>query len=268
MYKILFVVFAGLFGAAFGSFACCQAWRIRLKEEKKKDLGKRSVCLHCGKKLSWYENIPILSWLIQGGKCRKCGKKIGVAEIMSEVFGMMSFALIAWKFVSGIPAELDLVEFVGSLDLASLAAVLASMVGMLILAVYDGKWGELPIGILLYSIIMGLVYAVLGLINGQIEILSLLGGVALLAGTYYLLYFFSKEKLVGGGDWMLCLAIGLLLGDWRLALFELFLANFLGAIVMLPLKKKRMAFGPFLILGFVIIFTAQNYLVDLIGFSF
>ena len=47
-YRVILIVFSVLMGAAFGSFACCQAWRIRLKEEEK-DPGKRSVCLSCGK---------------------------------------------------------------------------------------------------------------------------------------------------------------------------------------------------------------------------
>ena len=97
--------------------------------------------------------------------------------------------------------------------------------------------------------------------------LPVLGSVALLAGTYYLLYILSKERLVGGGDWMLCLAIGLLLGDWRLALVELFLANFLGALVMLPLKQKKIAFGPFLVIAFVIIFVLKDWLFDLLAIA-
>ena len=259
MYKIIIMVFATLLGAAFGSFACCQAWRIRLKEEKKKDPGKRSVCLSCGKKLEWYENVPIVSWLVQRGKCRKCGAKIGKAEILAEVLGAVSFGLITWKFVGAV----DLLE----IDWPSLVAVLAAMVGMLVLAVYDGKWGEMPVGILLYTIIMGVVYVVVGMVHGKVEIGSLLGSVALLAGTYYLLYFFSKEKLVGGGDWMLCLAIGLLLADWRLALVELFLSNFLGALAMLPKRKKKMAFGPFLVIAFVAIFAFAEALLSTLYFS-
>ena len=93
---------------------------------------------------------------------------------------------------------------------------------------------------LLYSIIMGVVYVVIEIVRNGFtfeNLLQVVGSVAILSGVYYLLYFFSKEKLVGGGDWILCLAIGLVLGDWRLALIELFLANFIGAIVMLPLKQ-------------------------------
>lgn len=264
--KIAFIVFASILGAAFGSFACCQAWRIRLKEEKKKDPGRRSVCIKCGHKLRWYENIPIFSWLIQGGKCRKCGERIGKAEILAELLGALAFGLFAWKFSAGAD-EAGVLEFIGSLDLAGLVAVLAAMVGMLILAVYDGKWGEMPVSMLVYTIIMGLIYAVLELLNGGLEILSLLGSVALLAGTYYLLYFFSKEKLVGGGDWMLCLAIGLILGKWQLALVELFLSNFLGTLTMLPRKKKRMAFGPFLVMAFIIIFAFSEPLLSTLAMN-
>ncbi|MBR3233165.1 prepilin peptidase [Candidatus Saccharibacteria bacterium] len=259
--RIIFIAFCSLIGAAFGSFACCQAWRIRLKETGKKDPGKRSVCLACGKKLKWFENMPILSWVLQKGKCRKCGAKIGKAEICAEVLGAASFGLFAWKFSTGA-VETVVLEFIGSLDLAGLVAVLAAMVGMLILAVYDGKWGKMPVGILIYAIVMGLVFAIL-----ENELLPTIFSVALLAGTYYLLYFFSKEKLVGGGDWMLCLAIGLILGKWQLALIELFLANFLGSVVMLGFKKKKAAFGPFLVVAFVIIFAFSDALLSTLAMN-
>lgn len=268
MIRIMIIVFATLIGAAMGSFACCQAWRIRLKEEGKKDPGKRSVCMKCGKKLKWYENVPIVSWLVQRGKCRKCGAKIGKAEILAEVLGAVSFGLIAWKFMNAVPSSaVGLTAFLAEFDLARLAAVLAAMVGMLLLAVYDGKWGEMPVSMLIYTIVMGVVYVVVGMVRGEVEMWSLVGSVALLAGTYYLLYFFSKEKLVGGGDYLLCFAIALFLGKWQLALVELFLANFLGALAMLPKRKKKMAFGPFLVAAFVVIFAFEEALLSTLYFS-
>ncbi len=261
MVRTMLVVFSVLLGAAMGSFACCQAWRIRLKEEEKKDPGKRSVCIACGHRLKWYENVPIVSWLAQRGKCRKCGAKIGKAEILAEMLGAVSFGLIAWRFVSAVPASVSgVIEFIGELDVARMVAAMVAMVGLILLAVYDGKWGEMPVGMLLYTIIMGVVFAVITIVRGG-DWLSLLGSVGLLAGVYYLLYFFSKEKLVGGGDWMLCLAIGLLLADWRLALLELFFANFLGALVMLPKKRRKTAFGPFLVVAFVVIFAFAETLL-------
>ena len=82
------MVFLFIFGAAFGSFACCQVWRIR-----KKDKAKWSHCMHCKYQLQWYDNIPIISWLSLGGKCRKCKKKIGYAEILAEVGLAVAFVL-------------------------------------------------------------------------------------------------------------------------------------------------------------------------------
>ena len=290
MIKVMLVVFAAMLGAAFGSFACCQAWRIRLKETKEKDLGKRSVCLTCGKKLTWYENIPIVSWLLQRGRCRKCGKKIGYAEILAEVFGAISFGLIVWSFITDVSHDLDFAGFIDKVDVLGLVTVLIALVGLLILAVYDGKWGEMPTMVLTWTIAVCLIFAVVEVVRGSYvwipcpegsecvqagfyrfdfevlinSLLPVLGSVAILAGTYYLLYVLSKERLVGGGDWLLCLAIGLLLRDWRLALVELFLANFLGSLVMLPRRKEKIAFGPFLVIGFVIVFVLKDWLFGLL----
>ena len=149
---IILVVFGVLLGAAMGSFACCQAWRIRWGEEGKKDPGKSSVCLKCGKKLNWYENIPIVSWLVQQGKCRKCGAKIGCAEILSELFGAISFGLIVYKFIYNAP------EALAWIDWARLAFVLVMVVGMILLMVSDAKWQELPMKILILVIVMAFLY--------------------------------------------------------------------------------------------------------------
>ena len=81
-----------------------------------------------------------------------------------------------------------------------------------------------------------------------------------------MLYFFSKEKLVGGGDWMLCLAIGLALGKWQLALIELFLANFIGSIIMLGLRQKKAAFGPFLVIAFVTVVVLEDVIMRYLSF--
>lgn len=271
---ILYIVFFVVFGAVMGSFCCCQAWRVRYKEEGKKDLGKRSVCLRCKKQLKWYENIPIVSWLAQGGKCRSCGEKIGNVEIWTELAGATVFGLLGWSFLKQAPYDwLSIVRF-GILSIM--------MVGLLFLAIYDAKWRELPTTILWFVIICGGVYAVvtgLGIGAKGVEslavgrmfdldgaasyFLGILAAVGILGGIYYLLYFFSKEKLVGGGDWMLGVAISLVLGDWWLAVWTLFLANFVGAIVMIPQKKKKIAFGPFLFGAFVVVLVFSEFFLGM-----
>ena len=65
---------------------------------------------------------------------------------------------------------------------------------------------------------------------------------------------------MGDGDWILGLALGLALGDSWLALILLFLANFIGSMIMLPKKQKKIAFGPFLVVAFIIVITFAEFL--------
>lgn len=252
---VMFMFFCVIFGAAMGSFACCQAWRLRLKATGKKDPGKRSVCLKCGKKLTWYENIPVVSWVVQRGKCRKCGKKIGAAEILAELGGAVAFGLVGWKFAQGEMEAVTIVE---------MAIVVIFTTIVMILAVYDAKWRELPVSLLVAANMVGAAYAAVDLIWGEMDVVRLVEGVGILAGTYYLLYFLSGERLVGGGDWLLCLAIALVLGEPWLAVWVLFLSNFIGAVVMMPQKKKKIAFGPFLVMAFVIVYSFSDVILKYI----
>ncbi len=279
------VLAAMVFGAVFGSFACCQAWRIRLKQKGRK-LGKRSVCLKCGRRLKWYENIPIVSWIIQRGKCRGCEKKIGSAEIVTEVLGMIGFIGVGLFFAKGFleiatQCGFGLGYFCGQnfeliFLVLSVLLVLAIFVTMTVIAVYDAKWGEMPTKLLNSAVILAGVFAVLmafwsgfsrAVVDGASQIaidyamvgdylLSAGESVLILAGTYYILYKVSDEKWVGGGDYILCLAIALVLGKPFLALLELTLANILGLAVMLPQKKRKkmIPFGPFLVIAFAILF--------------
>ena len=90
-------------------------------------------------------------------------------------------------------------------------------------------------------------------------------GTGLLAGIYYFLYFFSKEKAVGGGDWILCISIAIFLGRWELVIIELFLSNLSASFAAIPqtLKKdkKTIPIGPFLIISMLIILLASDYLL-------
>lgn len=271
--EIIFLVTMFVFGAILGSFACCQAWRIYYKEEKKKDLGKWSVCLNCGKKLKPQENIPIISWLIQKGKCKKCGAKIGVAEILSEISLALSFVAVGALFWPGLISSGD--SIMKLLFLAvSFLTILIILVMMWVLMIYDAKWHLLPTKLLISVNILAVIY-----LGFEIASLSLsdsfwqdltkmmpgLGiGVAILPGMYYLLYKMSNEKLVGSGDWLLALAVSLILGSWWLCLLILFLSNFMASIAGIILKIKNggkvVPFGPFLILAFVIVYSLQSIL--------
>ena len=256
-YLFIFLLF--LLGVCFGSFLCCQARRLHLKEKGKK-LGNRSVCLNCGYKHKWYDNLPILSWLFLRGRCRKCHQKIGLAEILSEFGVGLAFTLPAvvmnLKFENLLASPIDFISF---------GLFLLYLLPLAFLAIYDGLYGELPSLCLTFSIICAIMIVTLrewdNFSSFDIlwqNLLNVFLAALVLAGTYLVLYLVSKGKWVGDGDWLLALSLSLVLGSpWR-ALLTLFLANFLACLVMLPSalksKNKKIYFGPFLIVAFILIF--------------
>ena len=293
----IFLIFGAIFGAILGSFACCQAWRIRLRSEGRK-LGNRSVCLHCGHRLGRLELIPIFSWLFLGGKCKKCKAKIGLIEIFSEIMMAIIFASFAFHTGSliqqillhaGPLAVAPLVIF----EVIKLLLLFAIFTSMWILLVYDKKWLELPVNLLHLLIILSGIYFLFNLytkygLNLLIEtrgsevllvknslhlqdiwqyilrdLLRFLGAMSVLPGIYFVLYKFSRETLVGGGDFILLISVALLLGRWELGVIELGLSNLLAAIFnyrMLKNPKNRQPFGfaPYIILACMLTLLFQS----------
>ena len=211
--KLLVLLVMFVLGAVFGSFACCQAWRWRYRIQGKKPLGKRSVCMSCKYTLKWYDNVPVISWIMLRGKCRKCGKKIGYAEILSELGLGTAFAMIGhvyvvptiyyWTVLATKPMSLAIL-------VATIVLLLIMLVVLTILSVYDAKWGELPVLLLvlvvsLGAVILGLKIWTTILDDGDVLqlLISAVSGVAILAGVCWAIYKASNERLMGGGDWIL-----------------------------------------------------------------
>lgn len=240
--------------------------------------------MHCRKKLRWYENIPIFSWVFLGGKCSKCGKKIGVAEILAE-FGMgVAFVMTYFGFKNSLCGvggeqlfENDVLGICGTvpLDYAVFGMILLFVLIAGFLAIYDGLYGELPSLCLTFLAICAIIIAILKqwslVLVGQWTPESLggvMGAVMVLGGVYLLLYAISRGKWVGDGDWILAGAIGLVLGSAWLALVALCVANLVACLVMLPTviknKKHTIYFGPFLVIAFVVVFAFAEMLKSLI----
>lgn len=293
----IFLIFGAIFGAILGSFACCQAWRIRLHSEGRK-LVNRSVCLHCSHRLSRLELIPIFSWLFLGGKCKKCKTKIGLMEFFSEITMALIFAGFSFRTGSLIQ---QILQHAGPLTVTPL--ILSEVIKLLllfaiftilwILLVYDKKWLQLPVNLLHLLIILSGIYFLFNLytkygLNLLIEtrgnevllvknslhlqdiwqyllrdFLRFLGALLVLPGIYFVLYKFSRETLVGGGDFILLISVAFLLGRWELGVIELGLSNLLAAIAnyrMLKNPKNRQPFGfaPYIILACMITLLFQT----------
>ena len=268
-------VVAIFLGLVFGSFAGAQVWRLRARqliedkaageEYDKRELkglrhlvgaklsSDRSRCLRCQHELAWYDLIPLFSWISTKGRCRYCNKAIGSFEPLMELGGALLFTLLFQYLASnyGMPmAGFVMVPWM-------VVAVL-----MLILLAYDAKWFLLPDRIMFPLIAVSAAIAlwqVSGYSDPWVAVVSTVGAVAILGGLYLLLWIISRGAWIGFGDVKLGVALGLLLGDAKLALLALFLANLIGLLFALPQLISRRAsgktqipFGPMLILGFFI----------------
>jgi leader peptidase (prepilin peptidase)/N-methyltransferase len=279
-----------LIGACLGSFAGATVWRLRARQlsydkkhkqpvnaaefkqlEKltKRKLSKdRSQCLHCGYTLKWYDLVPIVSWLALKGKCRNCHKPIGYFELLIElgvaVFFVISYAF--WPF-----------ELATALEIARFVIWLIAGVILAMLVAYDTKWYLLPDKLTVLLAGLGAVTVVIAAVQSTTPIatiLSAVGAVAILSGLYFALYLVSQGRWVGFGDVKLGVGLALLLGDWQLALIALFLANFVGCLIVLPFmiagklkRNSRVPFGPLLIIGMVLAFFVGPPLVELYTFG-
>jgi len=272
-----FIIYLGLilFGLVLGSFAGASVWRLRARQlvadkkngehvdhaeyTKLKKLAHEKVskdhsrCLHCGYELRWFDLIPLVSWIALRGRCRSCRKPIGIMEPLIELgtaaFFVASYAL--WPF-----------DLTTGLQISQFVIWLLAGVGLAIMFAYDARWFLLPDRINFAVIGLGLVSAILMIIESQDHVgalLNVVGSVAILSGIYYVLYLISKGRWIGFGDIKLGLGLGLLLGNWQLAFIGLFFANLIGCLIVIPLmatgKLKRTShvpFGPLLIVGAIL----------------
>ena len=262
-----------------GSFLCCQARRLHLKDQKKFKEEKRSICLHCHRQLKWYDNVPVVSWVVLKGRCRFCHKKIGVGEILAEVLTGVAFLMLSLHFLSE-QGVLNLNNFayfpnISGINWGIFVTTLALTLSLAFLAIYDGLYGELPSLCLTISGIFAIILVALKLGNSFLVSDAILSA-GLFGGIYLVLYLISKGRWVGDGDWILAAIIGLALGRPFLALVALFLSNFLASMVMLPVmaldSKKRnkkdhlIYFGPFLVAAYVIAASFATEIMGLISF--
>jgi prepilin signal peptidase PulO-like enzyme (type II secretory pathway) len=205
----------------------------------------RSFCFSCGKKLGFFELVPVISFLLQKGKCRGCKSKISWQYPTVEFLTGVMFVLVFLK--SGIEA---LVFIIVSLLIA--------------ITVYDIKHKIIPDGLVFAFAVLSIVHIFTS--NQTHWVWFLLAG-PLLALPLFLLWLCSKGAWMGLGDPKLVLGIGFFLGPIY-GLSAIVLAFWAGAIYGLILMllskmhkfglhispKSELPFAPFLILGFLLVF--------------
>lgn len=205
------VAVAACFGAVAGSFLNCAAWRIVHGEPFVKG---RSHCPHCGHVLTPPELVPVLSWLVQKGRCRQCGAKISVRYPLTELVFALATVLCLLRFDLTALCLRNLV-FLGCLFLLTLTDLDAMII---------------PDGCHIAAVLAWL--AALPFVGmGRSEIIAhLIAGAALGGGLLAISLAMDKimgRDTMGGGDIKLMAVVGLYLGPIG-ALFTLVLACVIG----------------------------------------
>ncbi len=209
----------------------------------------RSRCPACGHPIRWFENIPVLSWLVLRGKCSACGVRISVRYPLVELACGALFATLAWKLG---PQPLTL------LWCAATAALLA-------LALIDWDTTLLPDSLTLPLLWAGLVCAALGWLPGLSAAQSLWGAVVGYLSLWTVYWFFklaTGKEGMGFGDFKLLAALGAWLG-WQAVLPIVLMASVIGTIVGVGMKAtgslregRFVPFGPFLAGGGLVVVLA------------
>lgn len=238
------IIYLFVLGLLLGSFISALVWRLYKGLDF---VYGRSMCPHCHHKLGPADLMPILSWLVLGGKCRYCRKPVSWQYPATELVTGIGFAAsyVYW------PRELA-----GANEWLLFGLWLLSIVGFIALAVYDLKWMLLPDKIMWPLALLSVIaVTVLSQIEGVQAVVDSAWGVALAFGFFFLLSALSGGRWIGGGDVKFGFIIGLWLGAVK-AIVAVLLAFYSAALLILPLlmikkisRKTRIPFGPFLIAG-------------------
>lgn len=270
------VVALTLVGACIGSFLNVVAYRMP-RECMSVSRPRRSRCPRCANWIAWYDNLPVVSWLALGGKCRGC--RVGISPRYPLVEVAVA-ALFAGLIFAVVPAEARLTPMEHGQDWLRYGVVVLVTSAVVALALIDLDYRILPDEITKTGIVVGPVLAFLApgvqpdqafrVMGGDglgLRVDALLNGVVgavASAGTLWLIgYLGSKafrKPAMGFGDVKMIGAMGGIVGIW--ALLALMLAAFAGAAIGL-LKKvvtrdSYIPFGPFLGFGLIVVMVTGD----------
>ncbi len=290
-----FSIVGFIIGSVLGSFSKALAERSL----NRKSFFGRSVCNSCNKPLSWFDLIPVFSYLLLRGRCRYCKKKMGREYLIVElVFGAI-LSFIFWQASPSFP-PLDL-SFAAINFFITLLLKIFFITVLVIVTLTDLKKMIIPdriilpaVGMLLAAQLFIAIYKVGYLYSylnssaiGKLLLpphseyftrhalmvvqqfgVQVLSGLAI-AGFFMALIIITRGKGMGGGDVKMGAFIGLMLGfpNSLLAVMLAFFSGAIVALVMIVMGKKRfgqsLPFGPFLVLGSLIALFWGDYLIKL-----
>ena len=244
------IVFVILMGALWGSFANVCIYRLPKGQDV---VSGRSNCPKCKKKIVWNDNIPIISYFLLGGKCRKCKKKISSQYSLVEFISIFSFFSIYYLY---------------GITLTTLLLMILSL-SFIVIFFIDLKHFIIPNSITFPMMALGFIKSFDPNLNAIFPnyILSLLGGLFGYGIIWSITFFYKqikKKEGMGLGDAKLLSVIGFWFG-LKAVPFVIFLSSIIALISVIPdLMKKsksmssKIPFGPYIILGALVYLIFEN----------
>lgn len=256
-----------ILGLVWGSFLNVVIHRFRTGRSIVRG---RSQCDACARTLRWYELLPVVSWAIQRGRCRRCQTKLSwqypAVEAATTLAVVVSYQQlgISWIFLTAI--------FVISLTI--------------VISVYDWRHMIIPDPLVWCLLVFGggavLISALtdISLVPAVNSFWQHILGAVLVPLPFFLIWLFSKGRLMGFGDVKLMVPMGLILG-LNLAASAVILAFWLGTLVVLVMLasslvfqrkksgatawwRKEIPFGPYLCIAFWLVLVFQVTIVDIL----
>ena len=250
------LIFVIILGALWGSFA--NVCIIRMPQGKGVVVG-RSFCIKCNKKIQWFDNIPIISYLLLKFKCRNCKTKISFQYFLVETISLINFLVLYLIF---------------GISLTTLFLIILSVVFLIIFFI-DLKHYIIPNSLTYSMMILGFIKSFVPNLDPIFPnyLNSLIGGLLGYGIIWSIIYFyrqFKKKEGMGLGDAKLFAVIGFWFG-WISIPFVIFLSSIIALLSVLPdllrSSKKlssQIPFGPFIILGTIFYLVFQDNFVKLL----
>ncbi len=219
---IVFCVLSFIFGACFGSFSNVLIYRIPREESIVKGA---SHCTKCFNKIKWYDNIPILSYIILGGKCRYCGEKISPRYVIVE-----TVCAILWLLLAIFSKTTGYVYAITSMLFVLFCIVVAFID-------YNEKY--IPDRFNLIILILGVICCVFdGYIPWLYRLLGMGFSIVFYGLTYVISKYLFKKEGLGLGDVKFMTAVGLFLG-LKAVFFATLVATVVASVVLSVVEAKK-----------------------------
>jgi len=236
-------------GALVGSFLNVCIYRLPLGTSI---VWPSSACTQCRRKLSWYENIPIVSYLVLGGRCRTCKQPISGRYPLVEALTALMFAAAMWYYGPGV----------------LLVSRLLLGCALIVLFAIDLEHHLLPNVITLPGILVGFGFSFFTEPGWLASLIGIFVGGGSLYAIAEIYYRVRHEEGLGMGDVKMLAMVGAFIG-WKLTLVTLMMASFAGSLIGLLLilmgrgsMKYALPFGTFLALGAALAATAGQSLLE------